>query len=61
MLRSKKCVLRDKSEEELAALRECTYDPGGYFIIKGVEKVMLMQEQLSKVGRNDALLSIHIR
>lgn len=24
------------------------YDPGGYFIIKGVEKVILIQEQLSK-------------
>ncbi|XP_955436.1 DNA-directed RNA polymerase iii, putative [Theileria annulata] len=29
-------------------LDECPYDPGGYFIIKGVEKVILMQEQLSK-------------
>lgn len=45
---SSKCVLRDKDETELAALKECPYDPGGYFIIKGVEKVILMQEQLSK-------------
>jgi DNA-directed RNA polymerase III subunit RPC2 len=49
MLRSEKCVLTGKSEEELAELKECVYDPGGYFVIKGVEKVMLMQEQLSKV------------
>jgi DNA-directed RNA polymerase III subunit RPC2 len=48
MLRSKKCLLRDKSEDELAAMKECPYDPGGYFIIKGVEKVILIQEQLSK-------------
>lgn len=48
MLRSKKCVLRDKSEHELAAMKECPYDPGGYFIVKGVEKVILIQEQLSK-------------
>jgi len=48
MLRSKTCVLRDKSEDELAALKECPYDPGGYFIIKGVEKAILIQEQLSK-------------
>lgn len=48
MLRSKNCVLRDKSEDEQVALKECCYDPGGYFIIKGVEKVILIQEQLSK-------------
>uniref|UniRef100_A0A6S8BR57 DNA-directed RNA polymerase subunit beta n=1 Tax=Aureoumbra lagunensis TaxID=44058 RepID=A0A6S8BR57_9STRA len=29
-------------------LKECPHDPGGYFIVKGVEKVILMQEQLSK-------------
>ena len=30
------------------ALQECPFDPGGYFVVKGVEKVVLMQEQLSK-------------
>lgn len=48
MLRSEKCVLRGKSDRELAALKECPHDPGGYFIVKGVEKVILIQEQLSK-------------
>jgi DNA-directed RNA polymerase III subunit RPC2 len=48
MLRSKNCVLRDKTEEEQVLLKECCFDPGGYFIIKGVEKVILIQEQLSK-------------
>jgi DNA-directed RNA polymerase III subunit RPC2 len=48
MLRSKNCVLRDKTDDEQVALKECCYDPGGYFIIKGVEKVILIQEQLSK-------------
>lgn len=48
MLRSRNCVLTGKSHEELAALKECPYDPGGYFIVKGVEKVILIQEQLSK-------------
>jgi len=48
MLRSSKCLLRDKSEAELQAMKECPYDPGGYFVIKGVEKVILIQEQLSK-------------
>ena len=49
MLRSEKCILHGKSDSELAELKECAYDPGGYFIVKGVEKVILMQEQLSKV------------
>jgi len=48
MLRSGNCVLHDKDQAELARLNECPYDPGGYFIIKGVEKVILIQEQLSK-------------
>jgi len=48
MLRSTKCLLRDRTERELAAMRECPYDPGGYFVVKGVEKVILIQEQLSK-------------
>jgi DNA-directed RNA polymerase III subunit RPC2 len=27
---------------------ECPLDPGGYFVIKGSERVLLIQEQLSK-------------
>lgn len=48
MLRCDKCVLNGKNQEELAQLGECPLDPGGYFIVKGVEKVILIQEQLSK-------------
>lgn len=48
MLRSKKCVLYGKSHAELARLNECPLDPGGYFVVRGAEKVILMQEQLSK-------------
>lgn len=48
MLRSEKCMLRNKSDRQLAEMKECPYDPGGYFIVKGVEKVILIQEQLSK-------------
>ena len=48
MLRSERCALNGKSEEEMAQLGECPLDPGGYFIIKGAEKVILIQEQLSK-------------
>ncbi len=29
-------------------LHECPIDPGGYFIVNGTEKVILVQEQLSK-------------
>ncbi len=48
MLRSSKCLLNGKTERELAAMRECPQDPGGYFIVKGNEKAILIQEQLSK-------------
>ena len=48
MLRSSNCCLNGKSPAEMAKLNECPMDPGGYFIVKGVEKVILIQEQLSK-------------
>lgn len=48
MLGSSKCVLTGKSHEYLAKIKECPYDPRGYFIIKGAEKVVLIQEQISK-------------
>ncbi|GAO46246.1 hypothetical protein G7K_0481-t1 [Saitoella complicata NRRL Y-17804] len=48
MLRSNKCHLWNKSEREMASMMECPLDPGGYFIVKGTEKVILVQEQLSK-------------
>ena len=48
MLRSSKCVLRGKTDRELAVMKECPCDPGGYFVVKGVEKAILIQEQLSK-------------
>ncbi|CAM8947079.1 unnamed protein product [Rhodiola kirilowii] len=48
MLRSCCCRLYQKDDDELARLGECPLDPGGYFIIKGNEKVLLMQEQLAK-------------
>ncbi|KAH9624107.1 hypothetical protein KSS87_020572 [Heliosperma pusillum] len=47
MLRSCCCVLYNRDEEELASLGECPLDPGGYFVVKGNEKVILIQEQLS--------------
>ncbi|XP_023756456.1 DNA-directed RNA polymerase III subunit 2-like [Lactuca sativa] len=48
MLKSNKCVLYGKDEDELAKVGECPLDPGGYFVVKGNEKVILIQEQLSK-------------
>lgn len=48
MLRLDRCCLKDKSEEQMAQLEECPLDPGGYFIVNGTEKVILVQEQLSK-------------
>lgn len=65
MLRSKRCLLHGRSDTELARMGECPLDPGGYFVVKGSEKVILIQEQLSKnriivdrdskVGCGDAL------
>ncbi|KAI8791779.1 DNA-directed RNA polymerase III subunit RPC2 [Biomphalaria glabrata] len=48
MLRSSNCVLTGKTAAEMAQLNECPMDPGGYFIVRGTEKVILIQEQLSK-------------
>ncbi|XP_076040363.1 RNA polymerase III subunit RpIII128 isoform X1 [Oratosquilla oratoria] len=49
MLRSSNCVLAQcRTHADLAKYNECPHDPGGYFIIKGQEKVILIQEQLSK-------------
>lgn len=42
MLGSSNCWLSGKTHEELAKIRECPYDPKGYFIIKGSEKVVLI-------------------
>ncbi|GAA6054796.1 hypothetical protein JCM3770_007439 [Rhodotorula araucariae] len=48
MLRSNKCILTGKTKAQLAEYNECPLDPGGYFVVKGTEKVILVQEQLSK-------------
>lgn len=47
MLRSSMCVLSNKSEYEMSQLNECPHDPGGYFVVRGQEKVILIQEQMS--------------
>ncbi|EPS29624.1 DNA-directed RNA polymerase III subunit RPC2 [Penicillium oxalicum] len=48
MLRSSKCVLANKTPAQMTVLNECPLDPGGYFVVNGTEKVILVQEQLSK-------------
>ena len=48
MLRSNKCILDGIDEQQMARFDECPLDPGGYFIVNGTEKVILVQEQLSK-------------
>ena len=46
MLGSVLDYLSEKSERERVEMGESIYDPLGYFIIKGTEKVILIQEQL---------------
>ncbi|RWS29282.1 DNA-directed RNA polymerase III subunit RPC2-like protein [Leptotrombidium deliense] len=48
MLRSHNCVLYNKKFAELIKLKECPHDPGGYFVVNGSEKVILIHEQLSR-------------
>jgi len=35
-------VLYGKDEPQLARLGECPLDPGGYFIVRGTEKVRVL-------------------
>ena len=46
MLGSILCHTRGKSDREKIELGECIKDPFGYFIIKGTEQVILIQEKL---------------
>lgn len=48
MLKSSKCRLNGKNDRQMAHMNECALDPGGYFVVNGTEKVILVQEQLSK-------------
>lgn len=48
MLKSSRCCLRDANNDSMALMNECPLDPGGYFIVGGTERVILIQEQLSK-------------
>lgn len=45
MLRSKACVLHDATPEMLKQMGESEHEHGGYFIVDGMEKVVLSQER----------------
>lgn len=47
MVRSKCCILNNRSSIEAKQLGECEYDQGGYFIINGSEKVVISQERIA--------------
>jgi DNA-directed RNA polymerase III subunit RPC2 len=46
MLGSAACRLKGMDRLQLARVHECPFDPLGYFVINGTEKVILVQEQL---------------
>lgn len=46
MVGSVLCHTRGKTSQELLDMLECSSDPGGYFIVKGTEHVVLIQEKL---------------
>jgi len=47
MVKSAKCLLSSMSEEEQAKMGEDPRDPGGYFIVNGSERVLIIQEDLA--------------
>ncbi|KAM7200984.1 hypothetical protein V8F33_003650 [Rhypophila sp. PSN 637] len=62
MLKSAKCCLSGANNSEMEVMNECPLDPGGYFIIGGTEKVILIQEQLSKnrvIVEADEKMGVH--
>lgn len=48
MVGSNSCYInknvRDRDKINYSDFNECPFDPQGYFIVKGVEKVFLIQE-----------------
>ncbi|RXK35759.1 DNA-directed RNA polymerase II subunit RPB2 [Tremella mesenterica] len=47
MVRSHFCHLENLPDESLYHLKECPYDSGGYFVVKGSEKVLIAQERMA--------------
>jgi len=46
MVRSNRCVLSGMKDEEMVECLEDSNDPGGYFIINGTERVIVMVEEV---------------
>ena len=60
MLHSDMCSLNGLKDETLSQVGECRYDPGGYIIIDGREKIIMSKEKsfeniifLSKTSNGD--------
>ncbi len=48
MVRSRYCILPGLTEDQRTRdYKECTFDQGGYFVIKGGEKVIIAQERMA--------------
>ncbi|MFQ6009673.1 MAG: DNA-directed RNA polymerase subunit B [Candidatus Aenigmatarchaeota archaeon] len=47
MIKSKYCALHGMSKEELEEEFEDPYDPGGYFIINGTERALILIEEIA--------------
>ena len=68
MVHSKRCILNGLDSVKLTELGECPYDQGGYFIIKGKEKVVISQETkvtnvlyINKSSEDKVLLQANIK
>ena len=48
MLHSDFCVLRNQPDAFLREVGECAYEKGGYFVIRGKEKVIISQEDYQR-------------
>ncbi len=46
MVKSDLCILKGKTNEELIELGEDPSDPGGYFIVNGTERVIILVEEV---------------
>ncbi|RLJ09605.1 MAG: DNA-directed RNA polymerase subunit B'', partial [Candidatus Aenigmatarchaeota archaeon] len=64
MVRSKLCVTHGLSREELIEMGEDPDDPGGYFIINGTERVLVLIEEIVSnkpiFEREDDIITVRI-